>query len=96
MLVALVAKGAGGQQMDHRPQALTTTTYNIRADLIDEHDLGTQAGLDAGIDLLHVGSDKLVNGVNIHQDRAATAKAVHARGRKHPCQENRLKSLKFR
>ena len=86
-----MAEGTSGQQVDHRAQALAATIYNVGANLVDEHHLGTQPGLDTGIDPLHVGGDELVNRVDIHQDRVAAAKAVHARGRNAPCQENRLK-----
>ena len=51
MEAAAIAMGVGGQERQHRPQALTTVGDDVVAQLVDERDLGIQAQLDEPVDI---------------------------------------------
>ena len=56
VVVAAVAAGMGGQQVQHRPQALAAAADDVLGNLVDQHHIGRQAAADQGIDRRHVGA----------------------------------------
>src|SRR5690606_27047988 len=82
-ILALVAQGAGGEQEQHRAQALAAAGDDVLGHLVDQDHVGSQPAADQGVDRGHVGGGA---GLDLGQRQGGAGRGglgggIHARAR---------------
>ena len=66
MTIAAITAGTRGKDDKKRAEAFATTVDDVRAQLIDKGDVGTEAVLDQGIDRAQIVGDQIADDVKLH------------------------------